>query len=269
MNLSPEQSERFSRQILLPEIGEEGQGKLHQARVLLIGVGGLGSPAALYLAAAGVGTIGLVDSDLVELSNLHRQILFTNSDIGKPKAELAAARLKLLDPSVEAIPYNLRLKADNIMPIIKDFDLIIDGSDNFPTRYLVNDACVLAKKTLVHGTFLQFEGQVTIIKPFAGHCYRCLFPDPPPAGSIPSCREAGALGALTGVIGTLMATEALKLILGIGDPLVGRLLRYSALAGSFRETNFFRNQACPLCGENPTIRELIDYDWFCSGNEVK
>jgi len=263
MSLSDEQIERYSRQIILPQVGGKGQEKLLAAKVLIIGAGGLGSPIALYLAGAGVGRLGLVDSDQVELNNLHRQILYTSADIGKPKAEIGLQRLRALNPDTEVIPYRLRLTSENIMEIIKDYDIIVDGSDNFPTRYLVNDACVLAKKILVHGAFFRYEGQAMVIKPGEGPCYRCLFSEPPPPGSVPSCQEAGVLGALAGVIGLIQATEALKLILGIGEPLVGKLIIFNALEMSFRTVRVPRDPNCPICGEHPTVTRLIDYEWFC------
>jgi adenylyltransferase/sulfurtransferase len=263
MSLSDEQIERYSRQIILPQVGGKGQEKLLAAKVLIIGAGGLGSPIALYLAGAGVGRLGLVDSDQVELNNLHRQILYTSADIGKPKAEIGLQRLRALNPDTEVIPYRLRLTSENIMEIIKDYDIIVDGSDNFPTRYLVNDACVLAKKILVHGAFFRYEGQAMVIKPGEGPCYRCLFSEPPPPGSVPSCQEAGVLGALAGVIGLIQATEALKLILGIGEPLVGKLIIFNALEMSFRTVRVPRDPNCPICGEHPTVTKLIDYEWFC------
>jgi len=207
--------------------------------------------------------LGLVDSDQVELNNLHRQILYTSADIGKPKAEIGLQRLRALNPDTEVIPYRLRLTSENIMEIIKDYDIIVDGSDNFPTRYLVNDACVLAKKILVHGAFFRYEGQAMVIKPGEGPCYRCLFSEPPPPGSVPSCQEAGVLGALAGVIGLIQATETLKLILGIGEPLVGKLIIFNALEMSFRTVRVPRDPNCPICGEHPTVTKLIDYEWFC------
>lgn len=261
--LNDDQIERYSRQILLPQVGGKGQAKLLAGKVLLIGAGGLGSPVAAYLAGAGVGTLGIVDSDAVELNNLHRQIIFSSDDIGKMKAEAAAQRLKKVNPDVKPIPLVMRLTADNIMDVIKDYDIVVDGSDNFPTRYLVNDACVLAKKPLVHGAFFRFEGQAMVIKPGEGPCYRCLFSEPPPPGSVPSCQEAGVLGALAGVIGLIQATETLKFILGIGDLLVGKLIIFNALEMNFRRVKVPRDQHCPVCGENPTVTKLIDYEWFC------
>lgn len=263
MSLNDDQVERYSRQILLPDVGGKGQERLLAAKVLVLGAGGLGSPVAAYLAGAGVGTLGIVDSDQVELNNLHRQILYTTEDIGKKKALAATERLQKVNPDVKLIPHVLRLTSENIIEVIKDYDIIVDGTDNFPTRYLVNDACVMAKKTLVHGAFFRFEGQAMVIKPGEGPCYRCLFSEPPPPGAVPSCQEAGVLGALAGVIGLIQATETLKLILGVGDPLIGRLIIFNALEMSFRKVKVPRDKDCPICGENPTISKLIDYNWFC------
>jgi len=263
MALSDDQVERYSRQILLPQIGGKGQEKLLAARILILGAGGLGSPVAAYLAGAGVGTLGIVDSDVVELNNLHRQIVYSSEDIGRKKAEAAQSRLQKVNPEIKIVPYVLRLTSENIMEIIKNYDIIVDGSDNFPTRYLVNDACVLANKTLVHGAFFKFEGQAMVIKPFEGPCYRCMFSEPPPPGAVPSCQEAGVLGALAGVIGLIQATETLKLILEIGEPLIGKLVIFNALEMNFRRVKVPKDKDCPLCGENPTIDKLIDYAWFC------
>ena len=267
---TPEQRERYSRQVILPDVGEEGQAKLLDARVLIVGAGGLGSPVALYLAAAGVGTIGLIDHDRVDLSNLHRQVLYTTEDIGRPKVEVAAERLRAMNPDVNVITYDEPLFSDNALDILREYDVVINGTDNFPTRYLVNDACVLLRKPLVDASIFMFEGQVTVYRPAVpelgiegGPCYRCLYPDPPPPGEVPSCAEAGVLGVLPGVIGTLQAVEAIKLILGVGEPLVGRLLMYDALSQEFRVLKVARNPECPVCGDNPTIRELIDYEQFC------
>jgi len=263
MSLNEEQIERYSRQILLPQVGGKGQEKLLAAKVLIIGAGGLGSPVAAYLAGAGVGTLGIVDSDSVELNNLHRQILYTSEDAGKKKAEVAAERLRRVNPDVKVLAHVLRLTSENIMEVIRDYDIIVDGSDNFPTRYLVNDACVLAKKTLVHGAFFRFEGQAMVIKPGEGPCYRCMFSEPPPPGEVPSCQEAGVLGALAGVIGLIQATETLKLILGIGEPLIGKLIIFNALEMGFRKVKVPKDKNCPVCGEHPTVTKLIDYEWFC------
>jgi len=265
-----EQRERYSRHFILPDVGEKGQARLLEAKVLLVGGGGLGSPAALYLAAAGVGTIGIIDHDRVDLSNLQRQVLYTTADVGRPKVEVAAERLRALNPDVHIVTYAEPLYSGNALDIIREYDIVINGSDNFPTRYLVNDACVLLRKPLVDASIFMFEGQVTVYQPAipelgveGGPCYRCLYPDPPPPGEVPSCAEAGVLGVLPGVIGTLQAIEAIKLILGIGEPLIGRLLMYDALAQEFRVLKVQRNPECPVCGEHPSIRELIDYEQFC------
>jgi len=261
---TPEQLVRYSRHFLLPEVGEEGQAKLLQAKVLLVGAGGLGSPAAYYLAAAGVGTLGIIDNDVVDLSNLQRQILHTNDRIGKPKVESAKQTLQALNPDVHVIPYQEKLTSANIMEVIKDYELVIDGCDNFPTRYLVNDACILAKKPNVHGSIFQFEGQATVFYPGEGPCYRCLYPEPPPADMAPSCQEAGVLGVLPGLIGVIEALEAIKLILGKGDSLIGRLLCFNTLTMEINMLRLRRDPNCPMCGERPTIHELIDYEEFCS-----
>ncbi len=263
MSLDGEKIERYSRQILLPEVGGKGQEKLLAAKVLIVGAGGLGSPVASYLAGAGVGTLGIVDSDAVELSNLHRQMIYSSDDIGKKKAIAAQNRLQRVNPDVTVVPYGLRLTSENIMEVIKEYDIVVDGSDNFPTRYLVNDACVLAKKTLVFGAFFRFEGQAMVVKPDEGPCLRCMFPSPPPPGLIPSCQEAGVLGALAGVIGLIQATETLKLILGIGEPLIGKFVLFDALEMNLVKLTTHKDKDCPLCGENPTIKELIDYELFC------
>ncbi|MCL5986521.1 MAG: molybdopterin-synthase adenylyltransferase MoeB [Actinobacteria bacterium] len=263
MGLRDEQIERYSRQILLPGIGGIGQEKLLKSRVLLIGAGGLGSPSAYYLAAAGVGKIGIVDSDKVELSNLHRQILHFTTDLGKQKVGSAKEKICALNPDVEVVTYPLRLNSQNINRIIEDYDVVIDGSDNFPTRYLTNDACILVLKPLVYGAFFRFEGQAMTIIPRHGPCYRCLFPEPPPPGAVPSCQEAGVLGALAGIIGLIQASEVLKIILGIGELLVGKLLTFNALDMDFRRLNVPRDKSCPICGENPTINKLMDYEEFC------
>ena len=263
MRLNDERIERYSRQILLPQVGGEGQEKLLVSKVLIVGAGGLGSPVASYLAGAGVGTIGIVDSDTVELSNLHRQMIYSSDDIGKKKAIAAQSRLQIVNPDVKVVPYVLRLNSGNIMEVIKDYDIVVDGSDNFPTRYLVNDACVLAKKTLVFGAFFRFEGQAMVIKPGEGPCLRCMFPSPPPPGLIPSCQEAGVLGALAGVIGLIQATETLKLILGIGKSLIGKLILFDALEMDLTKLNVKRDENCPVCSEKPTIKGLVDYEEFC------
>ena len=260
MDFTEEQIQRYSRHILLPEVGGTGQQKILDAKVLLIGAGGLGCPVGYYLAAAGVGTIGVVDDDVVELSNLQRQIAHSMATIGKPKTESLKNTLEALNPDVNVVGVNGRVNSDNIMDIIKDYDIVVDGSDNFPTRYLVNDACVLSGKPLVSGAILRFEGQVTTIIPGEGHCYRCLFEEPPPPGLVPSCQEAGVLGVLPGVVGGLQATEVLKLILGKGEPLSNKLLLYSALESNFRKVRVPKNPDCPVCGEKPTITEVMDYD---------
>jgi adenylyltransferase/sulfurtransferase len=263
MGLSEEKIERYSRQILLPQVGGKGQEKLLAAKVLVVGAGGLGSPVASYLAGAGVGTLGIVDSDEVELSNLHRQIIYSSDDIGKKKAIAAQERLQMVNPDVKVLPYVLRLNSTNIMQIIKDYDIVVDGTDNFPTRYLINDACVLAGKTLVFGAFFRYEGQAMVIKPGEGPCLRCMFPEPPPPGLVPSCQEAGVLGALAGVIGVIQATETLKLILGIGEPLIGKFVLFDALRMDLTKFDTKRDKNCPVCSEKPTIRELIDYKQSC------
>jgi adenylyltransferase/sulfurtransferase len=268
--MTSEQKVRYSRHLRLPDVGEQGQGRLLDAKVLLIGAGGLGSPAALYLAAAGVGTLGIVDFDDVDLSNLQRQILHGESWIGKPKVESAAARIRDLNPDVTVVPHREPITSDNALRIIQDYDIVLNGSDNFPTRYLVNDACHLLRKPLVDASIFMFEGQVTVYHPGApeegiaqGPCYRCLYPDPPPPGEVPSCAEAGVLGVLPGIVGSIQAVEAIKLVLGKGEPLIGRLLTFDALEMSFRTLNIRRNPACPVCGDAPTLTELIDYEQFC------
>jgi len=261
---TPEQTVRYSRHFLLPEVGEEGQAKLLNAKVLMVGAGGLGSPSAYYLAAAGVGTLGIIDNDVVDLSNLQRQILHTNDRVGMPKTESAKMTIQALNPDVRVIPYQQKLTSQNIMEIIKDYDIIVDGCDNFPTRYLVNDACVLAKKPNVHGSIFQFEGQATVFYPGKGPCYRCLYPEPPPADMAPSCQEAGVLGVLPGLIGVIQALETIKLILGKGDSLVGKLICFNTLGMEINTLKLKADAACPMCGEKPTIKELIDYEEFCS-----
>jgi molybdopterin/thiamine biosynthesis adenylyltransferase len=263
MKLTDEQLERYSRQILLPDVGGRGQERLLAARVLIAGAGGLGSPAALYLAAAGVGTIGIVDSDAVELSNLQRQILHGSADVGRPKTESAARRIAEVNPDVRIITHRERLTSANVLGIFEGYDFILDSTDNFATRYLINDACVIAGKPLSHGAILRFEGQITTIVPRKGPCYRCLYPEPPPRGLVPGCQEAGVLGAIAGVIGAMQAAEAMKWILGVGDLLVGRLVMYDALAGSFREVKIPRDPNCPRCSDKPTLTGLIDYEEFC------
>jgi molybdopterin/thiamine biosynthesis adenylyltransferase/rhodanese-related sulfurtransferase len=263
--LSPAQLERYSRHILLPEVGEKGQEKLLRARVLLLGAGGLGAPASLYLAAAGVGTLGLVDADVVDASNLQRQIVHATSRLGVPKVDSAEKALTDLNPDVKVVKFQERLTSENVDRIFgQGWDVIVDGCDNFPTRYLVNDASLFHKIPVVHGSIFRFDGQVTTFAPFVGPCYRCLYPEPPPPHLAPSCAEAGVLGILPGIIGTLQATEAIKLILGKGEPLVGRLLTYDSLRMTFRTLRLRRDKNCPACGENPTIRSYIDYEGFCT-----
>ena len=263
--LGPEQRTRYSRHLLIPEVGEEGQLKLLQSRILLIGAGGLGSPAALYLAAAGVGTLGIIDADVVDETNLQRQILHSTASLGEPKVESAARTIRELNPDVEVKAYKEQLTSENIERILDDgWDVIVDGADNFPTRYLVNDAAVWHNIALVHGSIFRFEGQATVFKPHEGPCYRCLFPQPPPPELAPSCAEGGVLGVLPGVIGSLQASEAIKLALGIGEPLIGRLLLFDALTTTFTEVALRRDPDCPVCGESPTITEYVDYVEFCN-----
>jgi molybdopterin/thiamine biosynthesis adenylyltransferase/rhodanese-related sulfurtransferase len=257
---------RYSRHLLIPEVGEQGQLKLLDSKILLIGAGGLGSPASLYLAAAGVGRIGIVDADVVDESNLQRQIVHSTERLGEAKVESAKRTIEALNPDVQVVPYKERLTSENVERILADgWDVIVDGADNFPTRYLVNDASVWHGVPVVHGSIYRFEGQVTVFKPGAGPCYRCLFPAPPPPELAPSCAEGGVLGVLPGVIGSLQASEALKLALGIGEPLVGRLLLFDALSAEFNEVSIRRDPECPVCGEHPTITDYIDYVEFCAG----
>ncbi len=258
--------QRYSRHLLVPEVGEGGQRRLLDAKVLMIGAGGLGSPAAYYLAAAGVGTLGIVDADVVDVTNLQRQILHGTSDVGRPKAVSAYETLRDLNPGCRVVPYTEYLSSENVMDILPDYDIVVNGCDNFPTRYLVNDACVFMRTPLVDGSIFRFDGQSTVFPcDSEGPCYRCLYPEPPPADLAPSCSEAGVLGVLPGTIGLIQATEAVKLILHAGDPLIGRLLMYDALAMTFKTFKIRRNPACPVCGDNPTVTELIDYVAFCSG----
>lgn len=266
--LSKEEIYRYSRHLLIPEVGISGQRKLKASKVLVIGTGGLGSPISLYLAAAGVGKIGLVDYDTVDESNLQRQIVHSTSTIGVPKVESAKNRLLEVNPYLNIEVYNLLLNRDNAMDIIRDYDLVIDGTDNFPTRYLLNDACFFLKKPLIYGSIFRFEGQVTVFDSQRGPCYRCLYPEPPPPGTVPSCAEGGVFGVLPGVIGTIQATEAIKLLLNLGEPLIGKLLLYDALRMEFRFLKLRKDPNCPLCGKNPSIHELIDYENFC-GQELK
>ncbi len=258
-----EQINRYSRHIILPEVGGKGQKKLLDAKVFLVGAGGLGSPAAFYLAAAGIGKIGIADNDNVDFSNLQRQILHSTKDVDYPKAQSAKETIEDLNPDVEVVPYTDRLNSENIIDIIKDYDVILDGSDNFPTRYLVNDACVMLGKPLSHGAIFSFDGQATTIIPGEGPCYRCLYETPPPPDLVPSCQEAGVLGVIAGIIGVIQATEVIKLILGKGELLNGKLLLYDSLGMDFKKLNIQRNPDCPICSENPTIKELIDYEEFC------
>ena len=260
MEFTRDQLQRYSRHIILPEVGEKGQEKLLQAKVFLVGAGGLGCPVGYYLTAAGIGTIGIIDNDNVELSNLHRQIAHSIKTLGRPKVESVKETFESLNPDVQVVGIKERITKENIFDLIRDYDVIVDGSDNFPTRYLLNDACVMLKKPLVSGAILRFEGQVTTIIPGEGHCYRCLFEEIPPPGLVPSCHEVGVLGAITGVIGALQATEVLKLILGKGKVLQNTLLIYDALKADFRRITVPKNPDCPVCGERATISELIDYD---------
>ncbi|WP_437961007.1 molybdopterin-synthase adenylyltransferase MoeB [Sorangium sp. So ce119] len=263
-SLTEAQRDRYSRHLLLPEVGEVGQTKLLSAKVLLLGAGGLGSPAALYLAAAGVGTLGLVDADVVDNSNLQRQILHATSRVGMPKVDSAEAAIRDLNPDVKVVKFQERVDSSNVDRIFDQFDIIVDGCDNFPTRYLVNDASVFKKKPVVHGSIFRFEGQVTTFLPGVGPCYRCLYPEPPPPHLAPSCQEAGVLGILPGLVGMIQATEAVKLILGKGSPLIGRLLTYDSLRMKFGELKLRRDKNCPACGESPTITSYIDYEGFCT-----
>lgn len=264
--MTPAQIDRYSRHLLLPEIGEKGQEKLLKARVLLLGAGGLGSPAGLYLAAAGIGTLGIIDGDTVDASNLQRQIMHGTDRVGTPKVESAKKTIENLNPDVKVIPFQERLTRDNVDRVFdQGWDVIVDGLDNFATRYLVNDASVWKKIPVVHGSIFRFDGQVTTFWPGKGPCYRCLYPEPPPAHLAPSCSEAGVLGVLPGLVGTLQATEAIKIVLGVGEPLVGRLLTYDSLKMKFGVLKLRRDVNCPVCGDHPTITKYVDYDEFCSG----
>lgn len=260
MSFSPDELLRYSRHTLLPEFGVTGQAALKRGRVLIVGTGGLGSPAALYLAAAGVGTIGLVDFDTVDETNLQRQVLYGTGDVGKPKVAVAAARLREANPHIEIEEHSGAIDASNALRLISAYDVVVDGTDNFSTRFLINDACVMARRPNVYGSVFRFEGQVAVFATADGPCYRCLHPEPPPAGLIPNCAEAGVLGVLPGVIGTIQATEAIKLLTGLGEPLVGRLLLYDAMRMRMRQIALPRDPACPMCGDAPTIRELVAYD---------
>jgi sulfur-carrier protein adenylyltransferase/sulfurtransferase len=261
--LSKEEILRYSRHLIMPEVGMDGQLKLKNAKVLLVGTGGLGAPLGLYLAAAGVGRIGLVDFDVVDLTNLHRQVIHGTKDVGRKKLDSAVDRMHDINPNVDLVKHEVALTSENALDILKDYDIVVDGTDNFPTRYLVNDACVLLKKPNVYGSIFRFEGQATVFAYPGGPCYRCLYPEPPPPGLVPSCAEGGVLGILPGMIGIIQATETVKLILGEGEPLVGRLLLYDALAMRFRELKLRKNHECPACGDHPTITKLIDYQEFC------
>jgi molybdopterin/thiamine biosynthesis adenylyltransferase/rhodanese-related sulfurtransferase len=261
--LSKEEVLRYSRHLIMPEVGMDGQLKLKAAKVLLVGAGGLGAPLGMYLAAAGIGRIGIVDFDVVDFTNLQRQIIHGTKDVGRKKLDSAADTMQDINPYVQIDKYEVPLTSDNALDIIKDYDMVIDGTDNFPTRYLVNDACVLLKKPNVYGSIFRFEGQATVFAYEDGPCYRCLYPEPPPPGLVPSCAEGGVLGILPGMIGIVQATEAVKLILGTGEPLIGRLLLYDALAMRFRELKLRRNPECPVCGDHPTVTKLIDYQEFC------
>jgi molybdopterin/thiamine biosynthesis adenylyltransferase/rhodanese-related sulfurtransferase/molybdopterin converting factor small subunit len=261
--LSKDEILRYSRHLMIPEVGMEGQQKLKAAKVLLVGAGGLGAPLGLYLAAAGVGKIGLVDFDVVDFTNLQRQVIHSTADVGRKKLDSAAEKMQAINPHLKLVKHEVALSSENALDILKDYDLVVDGTDNFPTRYLVNDACVLLGKPNVYGSIFRFEGQATVFAYEGGPCYRCLYPEPPPPGLVPSCAEGGVLGILPGTIGLIQATEAVKLILGIGEPLVGRLLLYDALAMRFRELKLRKNPECPVCGEHRTITKLIDYQQFC------
>jgi sulfur-carrier protein adenylyltransferase/sulfurtransferase len=261
--LTQDDLSRYSRHLILPEVGVEGQRKLKAARVLCVGTGGLGSPLALYLAAAGVGTLGLVDFDVVDASNLQRQIIHSTADIGRKKLDSAEEKLKALNPALNVVKHDTLLSSANALDILKDYDVVADGTDNFPTRYLVNDACVLLGKPNAYGSIFRFEGQASVFATKDGPCYRCLYPEPPPPGLVPSCAEGGVLGILPGLIGVIQATETIKLILGIGEPLIGRLLLVDALKMRFRELKLRKNPECPVCGTHPTVTHLIDYQQFC------
>jgi len=261
--LTREEVQRYSRHLIMPEVGVDGQRKLKAARVLCVGAGGLGAPASMYLAAAGVGTLGLVDFDAVDASNLHRQVIYDTTDVGKRKLDAARDRLTAMNPSVKVVTHEIALTSKNALDVLKDYDIILDGTDNFQTRYLVNDACVLLGKPNAYGSIFRFDGQASVFAVKGGPCYRCLYPEPPPPGLVPSCAEGGVLGVLPGVIGVIQATEAIKLILGSGQPLIGRLLLYDALQMRFRELKLRRDPECPICGDHPTIHALIDYDQFC------
>jgi len=266
--LNPEQRNRYSRHLLLPEVGEAGQQRLLESKVLLLGAGGLGSPAALYLAAAGVGTLGIVDMDIVDASNLQRQVLHNMDRIGERKVDSAKKTLTLLNPDVDVVTYDVRFGADNVLDMLEGYDVVVDGTDNFPTRYLLNDASVLMRIPVVHGSIFRFEGQVTVFKPYEGPCYRCMLPEPPPPELAPSCAEAGVLGVLPGIIGSIQALEAIKLLLDLGDPLIGRLLAYDALEQSFRTFKVRRDPTCPTCGDDAPPLQIAEYDDLCLPHAV-
>src|SRR6476659_3624470 len=264
MQLNNDEIRRYSRHLILPEVGLAGQKKICSTSVLCIGAGGLGSPIAMYLAAAGIGKLGIVDFDVVDYSNLQRQLLHTDADVGRPKAQSAKETINGINPNVEVVIHNVRISSENAFDLIRPYDIVVDGTDNFPTRYLTNDACVLLKKANVYGSIFRFEGQASVFAPhMGGPCYRCLYPEPPPPGMVPSCAEGGVLGVLPGIVGTIQATEILKLALGKGSSLIGRLLLFNALDMKFRELKLRRDPKCPVCGDNPTIKELIDYEQFC------
>jgi len=264
MQLDNDEIRRYSRHLILPEVGMAGQKKIKAASVLCIGAGGLGSPIAMYLAAAGVGKLGLLDFDTVDFSNLQRQIIHGTEDVGRPKIQSALETIRSINPNCEVVTYNTRINSENALDIIRPYDIVVDGTDNFPTRYLTNDACVLLKKPNVYGSIFRFEGQASVFAPhLGGPCYRCLYPEPPPPGMVPSCAEGGVLGVLPGIVGCIQATEILKLIIGKGTSLVGRLMLFNALDMKFREVKLRRDPQCPICGDQPTIKELIDYEMFC------
>ncbi|MBI5427078.1 MAG: molybdopterin-synthase adenylyltransferase MoeB [Nitrospinae bacterium] len=269
MSLTRDQISRYSRHLLLPEVGVEGQEKICSAKVLCIGAGGLGSPVSLYLAAAGVGRLGLVDFDVVDFSNLQRQIVHGESTVGQLKVDSAKNRIADMNSTVEVVTYNARLTSENALGILRDYDIIVDGTDNFPTRYLANDACVLLGKPYVYGSILKFEGQASVFNAKEGPCYRCLFPEPPPPGLVPSCAEGGVLGILPGIVGLIQANEVIKLVLGKGETLVGRLMLFDALTMKFREMRLRKDKDCPICGESPSIKKLIDYERFCGIPQAK
>jgi sulfur-carrier protein adenylyltransferase/sulfurtransferase len=264
MELNNDEIRRYSRHLILPEVGLSGQKKICSTSVLCIGAGGLGSPIAMYLAAAGIGKLGILDFDSVDYSNLQRQIIHATEDVGRPKTQSAKETINAINPNVEVVLHNARITSENALDLIRPYDIVVDGTDNFPTRYLTNDACVLLKKANVYGSIFRFEGQASVFAPhMGGPCYRCLYPEPPPPGMVPSCAEGGVLGVLPGIVGTIQATEILKLALGKGSSLIGRLLLFNALDMKFRELKLRRDPQCPICGENPTIKELIDYEMFC------